>query len=88
MPLGLSTRNALNSRHISAEYSDHAKKVLLQTGPLVPRQDKPKDSNAAKVARAIKMLGKRYVCHRSQFVKKLAEPLPENYVLAGRKNGR
>ncbi len=74
------------SRHI--EYSDHAKRVLLQTGPLVPRQDKPKVSHAAKVAKIIKAMGKKYICHKSNHVKKLAEPLPESYVLAGRKNGR
>lgn len=86
MPLGLSTRNALNSRHISAELSDHAKRVLLESGPLLPRQEKPKDSNAAKVARAIKTLGTRWVCHKKNRVTKLAEPLPENYVLQqGRK---
>lgn len=26
------------SRHLNVDYSDHAKKVLLQTGPLVPRE--------------------------------------------------
>jgi len=62
------------------------KRKLLESGPLVPRQPTViKQSNADKIAKAIKALGKRWVCHKSNRIAKLAEPLPENFVLPGRK---
>lgn len=53
-----------------------AKQGILSAGPLVPRAN----GHAAKLERAIARLGTKWVLHRSNNVKRLAEPLPENYV--------
>lgn len=53
-----------------------AKQGILSAGPLVPRAN----GHAGKLAAAIAKLGPRWVLHRSNNVKRLAKPLPENYV--------
>lgn len=43
------------------------------------------DTRPAKLAAAIQALGRRYVLHRANRVKRLTDPLPENFRLAARK---
>lgn len=77
---------ALTKMTMRGQPLDHRalKRKLLETGPLIPRLP-PKVSRAEKIARAIKILGKKYVCHKSNRIAKLPEPLPDNFVLPGRK---
>lgn len=62
-------------RGVRIDYAKPLKKALLE-GQLQKIDTKP-----AKIARALKLLGKKWVCHKSNRVTKLAEPLPDNFVM-------
>lgn len=67
----------MSPTNLAAFRISHAlKQPVLQSGPLVPRAN----GHAAKLERAIARLGTKWVLHRSNNVKRLAEPLPENFV--------
>lgn len=63
------------SRHMQIDYAASFKEPLLRG------ETKAIDTKPGKVAAAIAWLGKRYVCHKANRVKKLAEPLPPNFQL-------
>ena len=62
-------------RGVRIDYAKPLKKALLEG------QVQKIDTRPAKVARAIKLLGKRWVYHRANRVAKLPAPLPDNFVL-------
>lgn len=52
---------------------------LAQKQGLLAGETRKIDTRPAKLAAALDWLGKRYVCHKTNRVGKLPEPLPENY---------
>lgn len=52
---------------------------------LLRGETKKIDTKPGKVAAAIAWMGRRYVCHKSNRVKKLAEPLPPNFQLPAKR---